>query len=145
VEVLGEVPGLPGLHSVARHESAMRREGLVIIRFNAPIVFFNAPHFKREALAAADAAGSGLKWVVFDMLPITVVDATGIHTVRELCHTLEERGVTVAFAGRQAESRQWLKERNMTELSPRAKSFPTLRQALRAFMEEHGKHTEARP
>jgi high affinity sulfate transporter 1 len=142
VELLGEVPGLPGLHSVARHATAKRREGLVIFRFNGPIVFFNAPHFKREALAAAEAAGT-LKWLVIDMLPITMVDATGLHAVRELCAALEARGVTIVFAGREAESRQWLELRNLPRLTSRTKSFPTLRQALRAFDDGHGKTSSA--
>ena len=144
VELLGEVPGLPGLHSIARHEAAIRREGLIILRYNAPIVFFNAPHFKREVLAAAGAAGPGLRWIVFDMLPITLVDATGLHTVRELCLELEARGIVIAFAGRQAESRQWLADRSMSSISPGTRSFPTLRQALRTFTEEHGNSSAPR-
>lgn len=142
VELLGEVPGLPGLHSTARHENAIRREGLAILRFNAPVVFFNAPYFKREVQAAVDAAGPGLKWVVIDMLPITTVDATGLYTVRELYAMLEARGVTLVFAGRQTESRQWMERRNVSGVGPGAKSYPTLRQALRAFIEQHGDSTK---
>jgi MFS superfamily sulfate permease-like transporter len=143
VEQLGEVPGLPGLHSTARHESAIRRPGLVLFRFNAPVVFFNAPHFKREVLAAVDASGPGLKWLVIDMLPITMVDATGLYAVRELYATLQKRGITLVFAGRQAESQQWLERRNVAGAGSETKAFPTLRQALRAFVEEHGDAAKA--
>ena len=135
VELLGEVPGLPGLHSIARHDTAKQREGVVIFRFNAPIVFFNAPYFKREVLAAADAAGPGLKWFIVDMLPITLVDATGLYTVRELVETLEARGVVTAFAGRQTEWKHWSERRSVPGIAEKARSFPTLRQALQAFDE----------
>jgi len=135
VELLAEVPGLPGFHSVERHEAAARLPGLVIFRFNAPIVFFNAPFFKREMLAAADAAGPGLKWFVIDMLPITMVDATGIYVAREVTEILAGRGVVVAVAGRQTEWSQWARRRGFPGQIRGTRSFPTLRQAVRAFRE----------
>jgi MFS superfamily sulfate permease-like transporter len=132
VELLGEVPGLPGLHSIARHEGAAQREGKVILRFNGPIVFFNAPFFKREALAAAEAAGPDLKVFILDMLPITLVDATGFYTAEEVVETLAERGVVTAFAGRQTEWRQWSQRHGIATESWKARFYPTLREALRA-------------
>jgi len=133
VELLGEVPGLPGLHSIARHDTAHQRNGLIIFRFNAPVVFFNAPYFKREALAAADAAGPGLKCFAIDMLPITLMDATGLYTVQELVETLDARGVSTVFAGRQTEWKQWSENRNASGIFPKARFFPTMRQALDTF------------
>ena len=50
IEILGTVPGLPGLHSTERHPNASTISGLLLFRFNAPIVFFNAPFFKRCVL-----------------------------------------------------------------------------------------------
>ena len=145
VELLGEVPGLPGLHSVARHEGAVRRPGLVLFRFNGPVVFFNAPYFKREVMAAISAAGPEPKWLVVDMLPVTMVDATGLYTLRELYATLEARGVIMVFAGRQTEATQWRQRHGVSEIGPGTKSYPTLRQALRAFLEEHGESGRDRP
>jgi high affinity sulfate transporter 1 len=136
VELLGEVPGLPGFHSVARHPNAARREGLVILRFNGPLVFFNAPYFKREVLAAAEAAGAGLEWLVIDMLPITMADATGIHVAREVFDTLAGRGIVVALAGRQTQIQQWSERRGYTGGLLKARHYPTLRQALKAYGEE---------
>ena len=137
VEVLGEVPGMEGFHSIARHAEAQRREGLVIFRFNGPVVFFNAPYFKREALAAADAAGPGLRWFVVDMLPVTMVDATGLYAAQEVYETLEARGVVTVLAGRQTEWRQWSLRRGHAGISPRARFFPTVGEAARAFVEEY--------
>lgn len=137
VEILGTVEGYPGLHSIERHKNAITTPGLLLFRFNAPIVFFNAPYFKREVMAAVLAAGPDLKWFVIDMIPVTLVDATGFYTAAEVISTLSDRGVTFATAGR------------LTELSDRAKKsqrlfnpsdirqFPTLRAALRAYRREH--------
>jgi len=137
VEVLGRVPGLPGLHAVDRHSDAETIPGLVLFRFNAPIVFFNAPVFKREALAAALAAGPQLKWFVLDMLPVTTVDATGLYAAREVIDTLTERGVVVAQAGRKTEWHRWAQHRGFATETRPLRAFPTLRQAVRAFREEN--------
>jgi MFS superfamily sulfate permease-like transporter len=91
IEVLGEVKGLPGFHSIERHPDATTVPGLMLFRFNAPIVFFNAPYFKREVMSAVDAAGPSLKWLVLDMLPITMIDATGLYTAKEIASALTAR------------------------------------------------------
>lgn len=46
VECLGEIEGLSGCHSIARHPGARTEPGLLLFRFNVPRVFFNAPYFK---------------------------------------------------------------------------------------------------
>ena len=137
VEILGKVEGVPGLHSVERHKDATTIPGLLVFRFNAPIVFFNAPYFKREVLAAVLSARSKLKWFVIDMIPVTLVDATGLYTTAEVIHTLSELGIVFVTAGR------------VTELSDRAtesqrpfnrsdiRQFPTLRAAIKAYGREH--------
>jgi len=136
IEILGEVEGHPGFHSVARHLGARTEAGLVIFRFNGPVVFFNAPYFRREVLAAADAAGPRLKWFVIDMLPVTMIDATGLFVARDVFDTLRARGVVVAAAGRQAEWQKWAAARGFEVQATRA--FPTLRQAVRAYRRETG-------
>src|SRR4029077_1823265 len=107
VEILGKVKGFPGFHSIARHSEAVMTPGLMLLRFNAPIVFFNAPYFKREVLAAAQAAGPSLKWLVIDMLPITMIDATGLYTAEEVFDTLKQQGVVLSAVGRKTEWHLW--------------------------------------
>jgi len=138
IEILGEVEGHPGFHSVARHASAKTEPGLVVFRFNGPIVFFNAPYFTREVLAAADAAGPGLKWFVIDMLPVTMLDATGLYAAQDVFDTLRARGVVVAAAGRQAEWQKWAAKHGFSRAVQLTRAFPTLRQAVRAYRRETG-------
>lgn len=133
IEVLGEVEGFSGFHAVDRHPEAVTFPGLVLLRFNAPIVFFNAPFFKRGVLAAADAGGPSLKWLVLDMLPVTLVDATGLYTVDEIADTLRERGVILAAAGRQTEWRLWAESRRRAPKDRRIPIYPDLREVVRVY------------
>jgi MFS superfamily sulfate permease-like transporter len=138
VEILGKVKGHAGFHSIERHASATTVPGLVLFRFNSPLVFFNAPFFKRRAIAAIEAAGTELNWFVIDLLPLTQVDVTGTYVLEELKDELGRRGATLVFAGRRTEAALWLRERGLDDVVSMAHYFPTLRQAVRAYGVEHG-------
>ena len=133
IEVLGEVEGFPGFHAVDRHPEAVTVPGLMLLRFNAPIVFFNAPFFKRGVLAAAVAEGPSLKWLVLDMLPVTLVDATGLFTIEEIADTLRERGVILAAAGRQTEWRLWAESRHRAPKDRKIPIYPDLREVVSVY------------
>ncbi len=129
VEILGEVKGFPGFHSLSRHQSGQSLPGLLLFRFNAPITFFNAPYFKRELLRAVDEAGPDLRHVVIDLLPVTTIDATGLMTITDLVAALNARGIGLNAAGRLTEWDNWAAERGFADHGIGA--FPTLRQAVR--------------
>jgi high affinity sulfate transporter 1 len=138
VEILGNVKGFPGFHSIERHAEAVTTPGLMLLRFNAPIVFFNAPYFKREVLAAVDAAGPSLKWLVVDMLPITLIDATGLYTAEEVADLLKERGITFAAAGRQTEWKLWAESSQRALKIGKIALYPTFREAIRRYGQAQG-------
>jgi high affinity sulfate transporter 1 len=133
IEVLGRVEGFPGFHSIERHPSATTVPGFLLIRFNSPLVFFNAPYFKRAILAAADAAGPSLKYLVLDLLPITMVDVTGLYTAEEIADTLQQRGITLAAAGRQTEWQLWADARDRAPTERKIPIYPTMKAAIRTF------------
>jgi high affinity sulfate transporter 1 len=138
VEILGKVKGFPGFHSIERHSEAVMTPGLMLLRFNAPIVFFNAPYFKREVLAAAQAAGPSLKWLVIDMLPITMIDATGLYTAEEVFDTLKQQGVVLSAVGRKTEWRLWAESHHRDPQDRKIQLYPTFREAIRVYRRAHG-------
>jgi high affinity sulfate transporter 1 len=135
-EVLGKVPGLPGLHAVDRHPGARTWPGIVIYRFDGPVTFFNSAYFRQRALKAAAAAGPGLKWFVLDMVPVSHMDVTGFYALRELRADLEGQGVRLILAGRKTEILLWLRETGLYHEAQEAMLYPTLRSALRAYREQ---------
>jgi len=136
VEILGELEGGAGYQSVARHPAARWQAGLLLFRYNGPIVFFSAPHFKREVLAAAAAAGPDLRWFVIDLLPVSQIDATGLFAVRDAFDTLRARGIVVAAAGRDTEWADRAARRDLGGVLAGIRFFPTLRLAELAYHEE---------
>ena len=133
IEILGEAEGVPGFHCVERHSGAVTIPGLMLLRFNGPIVFFNAPFFKRGVITAADGAGESLKWLVLDLLPVSLVDATGLLTVEEVADSLRDRGVTLAAAGRETEWRLWAEARRREPKERKIFIYPTLDEVVKAY------------
>ena len=133
VELLGEEKGLPGLHSIDRHGQAQAIPGMVLFRFNAPLVFFNADHFKQRALASAQASGDDLRWFVIDAIPISDIDINGLEALKELQHKLANRNIQLVWAGRQSELLMCLKRMGEPTTAVNELTYPTLRQAVHAF------------
>lgn len=133
VELLGEEKGLPGLHSIDRHGQAQAIPGMVLFRFNAPLVFFNADHFKQCALAAVRASGDDLRWFVIDAIPISDVDINGLAVLKDLQQKLASRNVKLVWAGRQSEFLSCLREMGEPTEGVSELTYPTLRQAVHAF------------
>lgn len=132
-EILGQVEGLRGFHSIERHPAAKTFPGLVLFRFNAPLTFFNADYFKQQALAAAKASGPDLKWFVIDAIPISDFDINGLYAMRDLRDALKARGASLIIAGRRTEFLMWLREIGRYEAEHEERIFPTLRQAMKAY------------
>ncbi len=62
--VLGFVPGLAGMHDLDDYPDAEPVPGLVVYRYDAPLCFANAEHFRTSALAASFGARPGAGPVV---------------------------------------------------------------------------------
>ena len=72
---LGRVEGIDGLHDTASHPDAELLPGLVVYRFDAPLIFANSRIFGDEIRAIAENR-PGLKWIVIAAEPVTDVDTT---------------------------------------------------------------------
>lgn len=142
-EILGIVEGFEGFHALSRHPDARTVPGMALFRFNAPLVFFNAPYFKKKALAAADAAGPELRWFVLDMIPVSLIDSTGLYAAREVVAALRARGVYFVTAGRLTEWQQRSLTPEMRLDRRNTLFFPSLAAAVEAFRREpSGKRPE---
>src|SRR5262245_48533370 len=99
--------------------------------------FFNAAYFRRAVIAAADSAGSSLRWLVIDLLPVTIIDATGLYTIDDIADTLHERGVVLVAAGWQTEWRISAESRNRSSEQRKVVIYSTLQEAVREYRAKH--------
>jgi len=129
--VLGRVDGQRGFFDVADHEGATAVQGLILYRFNASVIFYNAPYFKRRVLAVA-ASSPGAKWLIVDGAPIVHLDSTGADTIAVLADDLAARGIRLAIGGVLPQVRQMLERSGALGRLGADALFPTLRAAVEA-------------
>src|SRR5512139_3402380 len=74
---------------VADKETALTEPGLIVYRFDAPLVFANAAFFTERLEALSANAGAGLKCVILDAEPISDFDSTAAEALETLDADLE--------------------------------------------------------
>lgn len=95
--VLGEVPGVPGLHDIEDWPGAQTRPGLVLYRYDAPLCFANVEDFKRRALDAIAAETTPVEWFVLDTEAIAEIDITAVDMLQDLHSELAMQGITLGL------------------------------------------------
>ena len=133
--VLGRVKKIKGFHDIEDFPEAATIPGLILYRFDANLVFFNADYFRERVRATIAAAKTPVEWVVVDASSINVVDITAVQKIDELREELAARGIVLATA--RAKRNLWrffnpdwgVKRRNFNA----EYHFDTIKSAVRAF------------
>ncbi|MEU1229412.1 sulfate permease [Streptomyces sp. NPDC005828] len=135
--VLGRVRDLEGYHDIRSHPAAQRLPGLVIYRFDAPLVFANARAFRDEIrrLAGADPRPS---WIVVAAEPMTDVDTTAADMLEELDEALDAKGVHLVFAELKDPVRRKIERYGLTRALDPRRFFPTVEAAVAAYRRNTG-------
>ncbi len=144
---LGQVPGLPGYHSLKDRPEAKTVPGILIYQFNANIVFYNADRFKARILGAIAASHTPVEWVILDAGPVNYVDSTAIQMIDELREQLLSRGIRLVVANEKRHllryfERGWVQQRE-ERLS--GHYFPTIKTAVKAFEESKRQKAGSQP
>lgn len=135
--VLGEVPGLPGLHDIEDWEGAKTIPGLVIYRYDAPLCFANAENFKRRALEAIEAETTPVEWFVLNTEAIVEVDITAIDTLAELQSELATRSITFAMTRVKQDLYVQLKRSGLLQKMGSEHIYLTIHTAIAGFAARH--------
>ena len=96
--VLGRVKGIKGFHNIKDFPETTTIPGLILYRFDANLVFFNADYFRERVRATIAAAKTPVEWVVVDASSINVIDITAYQKFDELREELAAQGIVLATA-----------------------------------------------
>lgn len=146
--VLGRVPGLEGYHDIRSYPGADSLPGLVIYRFDAPLIFANAKSFRDEVrqLAGTDPRP---RWIVVAAEPMTDVDTTAADVLHDLDTALAVRHVRLVFAELKDPVRRKIEAYGLTRTFDPDRFFPTVEAAVTAFSRSTGAEwavgSDARP
>ena len=134
---LGRVEGLAGLHDTDTYPHSQLLPGLVVYRFDAPLIFANSRMFG-DAVRGMAEEQSDLRWVLVAAEPMTDVDTTAADMLAELDSWLNARGVSLAFAEVKDPVREKIQRYELERTIDPAHFYPTLDEAVAAYMAETG-------
>ncbi|WP_197512222.1 SulP family inorganic anion transporter [Tessaracoccus coleopterorum] len=105
-------------------------DGIVVLRFSAPIFFGNASALTSAVERVVDGHGNDLRAVVLDAEGITDVDVTGAEAFHGIRASLTDRGIALTVARLRPGLRQRFERFGLLE---GIELFPTNREALAAL------------
>jgi high affinity sulfate transporter 1 len=134
---LGRVEGIDGLHDTESYPEAEVLPGLVVYRFDAPLIFANARMFGEKVREIAEDH-PGLRWIIVAAEPITDVDTTASDMLEELDAWLNEHGVSLVFAEMKDPVRAKVERYELTRTIDPAHFLPTLDEAVEEYIRQTG-------
>ena len=108
---------------VSDKETALTEPGLIVYRFDAPLVFANAAFFTERLEELVANAGEGLKCVIIDAEAISDFDSTAAEALANLDADLERLGVELWMARANKPLRQLLEVTGLTKRLGRTTSM----------------------
>jgi high affinity sulfate transporter 1 len=133
--LLGTVPGMTSYNDLSLSPDSEPVPGMIIYRFEAPLLFFNADYFKARVLALLDGADPKPRWFVLSAEAISQLDSTGAMALAELHGELQARGVRLVIARPKLYMRKYGKPLGVGEKIGKENIFLSLRAAVEAIQQ----------
>ena len=108
-----------------------RLPGLVLFRFDAPLIFANARTFREQVRARGGVRRR--RWIIVAAEPITDVDTTAADMLEELDEGLNARGISLVFAEMKDPVRGKITRYELTRTIDPNHFYPTIQAAVTAF------------
>jgi high affinity sulfate transporter 1 len=134
--ILGKVPGLDGFNDIAGHDDAETVPNLLIYRFDAPVLFFNADYFKTRLRERLNAEPGKIRCVLLDLETMHIMDYTGAEALEDIRRTLAADGIRLKIARVRSRVRRLLERNGTIEKIGSANLFPSIRSGVESFEEE---------
>ena len=123
---------------VVDKETSLTEPGLIVYRFDAPLVFANAAFFTERMDDLVTEAGAGLKCVILDAEAVSNFDSTAAEALENLDMDLERRGIQLWIARANLPLCELLKVTGLTERIGENNIYPSVRAAVTAYREQFG-------
>ena len=131
-----DVAGGTVYRGVADKATALTEPGLIVYRFDAPLVFANAAFFTERLEALIASAGAGLKCVILDAEAISDFDSTAAEALENLDADLERLGVDLWIARANGPLRELLTATGLMKRLGAEHIYPSVRSAVAAYQEQ---------
>ena len=116
VALLGRIPGTKRYSDIARHPDNESISGILIVRIESSILYFNADFIREEIMSKLKEMNNSVETVIFDMNSSPHIDISGARLLKRLFTDLKAKGITLKIAEARSEVRDKLRSENMEVL-----------------------------
>lgn len=107
---LGRVPGTARYSDCERNPDNESIPGILIVRVEAGILYFNTSHVRERVRALVAAEGEALRQVVWDLSTSPYVDISGARLLGEMRGELAARGIALRIVEARSSTRDLIRE-----------------------------------
>ncbi|MBA4317136.1 MAG: DNA repair protein [Flavobacterium sp.] len=116
VAFLGRIPGTKRYTDLERHPDNEIIEGVLIVRVESAILYFNVENIKEEIWTKIDGETNPIKTVILDLNSSPHVDIAGARFLKQLFIDLKKKKITLKIAEARSEVRDTLRSENLEDL-----------------------------
>ena len=128
--VLGRVSEIDNYQDITEFNNAVTIPGLLIYRYEASLLFFNADNMRNRIRALVTGSTEKVNAVLIDASTFLTTDITGIETLGDLCSELKTKDITLYVAKGRKEFLDMLERSGVDILIGRDKLFNSVRQGV---------------
>jgi MFS superfamily sulfate permease-like transporter len=132
---LGFVPDMAGMHDIDDFPNAYEEPGLLIFRYDSPLIFANAEDFLGQARSMI-ADRPGTRWFALQSEAIIEIDSTGVDALITLSYELRMADVRFVLVRAKSDLLETLQNTPLLKQIGPAHVFPTLPTLVAAYRSE---------
>jgi len=117
VALLGRIGRTPIFSDISRHPDNRLIPGLVVLRIESSILYFNAGHIMDKIQEKVNQAGIKTKLVIVDLSASNYVDVAGSKMILQLAKQLQERNIKLRIADALSNVREILRKQGIEEIT----------------------------
>jgi MFS superfamily sulfate permease-like transporter len=134
ISSLGSVPGVPGAYtSLERHPENIPVPGVLILRLDSPMVYYNALTVRDRVKALIAATQPSPRAIILDAGGQDQLDLTSAEVMRGFVQEMERAGISVCVAEVHAPVAQFAERIGAAGILGEGHRFPTVDAAVRAL------------
>jgi MFS superfamily sulfate permease-like transporter len=132
--ILGVVTGLDGYNDITHYPYAKTIPGIIIYRFEGPLLFFNADLFKSRIRELVENAMPLPNFIILSLEAVSQLDVTGIEALYEAHDELKSKGVQLLLARPKRYMREYAQSTHAEERLGMENIFPSIRAAVESAL-----------
>lgn len=137
ITILGKIEGIESFQDKEDYEEAVTYPGMLVLRFEASMLFFNADYFKTAIYQRIDEQKEKVRFVILDASPVIVMDVTAADVVVSLQTELEKKGCELMIARARPNVRTLLQNTGFKTNELKDNFFITVNQCVNALNDEN--------